>query len=80
MTEISLTVKLLIVAIIAAMAILLIVFLIVLPFFAPHDPETIEWLNSAECGELKEWIESKRGTLEKYQSTAKGIYDFKNCQ
>ncbi|MCH9659133.1 hypothetical protein K0U27_10705 [archaeon] len=79
MNEISLTVKLLIAVIATSIAILFVLFLIVLPLSVPHNPETIEWLNQAECDDLKKWIESKKGTLEKYQSTAKGIYDFKEC-
>jgi len=80
MVQVMLMVKILIASSIAAISIVLVLFLIVLPLSTPHNPETIEWINQAECDELKEWIESKKGTLEKYQSTAKGIYDFKNCE
>ena len=80
MTQTTVKVKILIASIIVAAVIVLVLMLIVLPLSAPHNPETIEWLNQAECDELKEWIESKKGTLEKYQSTANGIYDFKNCE
>ena len=57
----------------------IVVIFVVIPLLQPHNPETIAWLNQAECDELGKWIESKKGTLEKYQSTAKGIYDFKEC-
>ena len=52
---------------------------VVIPLSQPHNPETIAWLNQAECDELLDWINERKGTLEKYQSTAKGIYDFKGC-
>ncbi|MCH9657819.1 hypothetical protein K0U27_03830 [archaeon] len=65
-------------AVIIAIIAVVILF-VVMPLSQPHNPETIDWLNQAECDELKEWIDSKKGTLEKYQSTAQGIYDFKNC-
>jgi len=60
-------------------AILIVIFLVAIPLSQPHNPETIEWLNQAECGELLDWINERKGTLEKYQSTAKGIYDYKGC-
>ena len=66
--------------IVAVVVAIMIIMLVVIPISAPHNPETVEWLNQAECAELKDWIESKKGTLEKYQSTAKGIYDFKGCE
>ena len=53
-------------------ATVIVIFLVAIPLSQPHNPETIQWLNQAECNELKEWIESKKGTLEKYQNTAKG--------
>ncbi|MCH9658481.1 hypothetical protein K0U27_07280 [archaeon] len=52
---------------------------VVMPLSQPHNPETMAWLTQAECGELLEWINERKGTLEKYHSTAKGIYDFKEC-
>ena len=55
-----------------------IVTLVVIPLSQSHDPETIKWLNQAEYDELKEWIESKKGTLEKYQSTARESMISKN--
>ncbi len=61
------------------MSILIVVMLVVIPLSQPHDPKTIEWLNRAGCDELLNWINEKKGTLEKYQSTAKGIYDYKEC-
>ena len=66
--------------IIAISAIMLALVFVILPMSAPHNPETIAWLNQAECEELREWIESKKGTFEKYQSTANGIYEFKECE
>ena len=72
----------LIIGIITAVAITIIIgviVFIVIPLSQPHDPETIAWLNQAECDELLEWINERKGTLEKYQSTAKGIYDYKGC-
>ena len=71
-----------IIGIIVAVAIAIIVgviLLVVIPLSQPHNPETIEWLNQAECDELLDWINERKGTLEKYQSTAKGIYDYKGC-
>ena len=65
---------------VAIAIIVLALVLVILPMSAPHNPETIAWLNQAECDELREWIESKKGTFEKYQSTAKGIYDYKGCE
>ena len=56
-----------------------VILLVVIPLSQPHNPETIEWLNQAECDELLDWINERKGTLEKYQSTAKGIYDYKEC-
>ena len=50
-----------------------------MPLSQPPNPETIEWLNQAECDELLNWINERKGTLEKYQSTAKGIYDYQGC-
>ena len=73
----------LIIAVICAVVITIITIIIlfvVIPLSQPHNPETIEWLNQAECDELLDWINEKKGTLEKYQSTAKGIYDFKECE
>ena len=52
---------------------------VVIPLSQPHNPETIAWLNQAECDELLNWINERKGTLEKYQSTAQGIYDYKGC-
>ena len=72
----------LIIGIITAVAITIIIgviVFIVIPLSQPHNPETIAWLNQAECDELLEWINERKGTLEKYQSTAKGIYDYKGC-
>ena len=74
--------RFLIIGIIAAVAIAIIVgviVLVVIPLSQPHNPETIAWLNQAECDELLDWIHERKGTLEKYQSTAKGIYDYKEC-
>ena len=74
--------RFLIIGIIIAVAISIIVgvlVFLVIPLSIPHNPETIAWLNQAECGELLEWINERKGTLEKYQSTAKGIYDYKEC-
>ena len=74
--------RFLIIGIIVAVAIAIIITVIVFvvtPLSQPHNPETIAWLNQAECEELLEWINERKGTLEKYQSTAKGIYDHKGC-
>lgn len=72
--------KFLIMGIIIATAIIAsIVVLVIVPLSQPHNPETIAWLNQAECDELLEWINEKKWTLEKYQSTAKNIYDYKEC-
>lgn len=74
--------RFLIIGIIAAIAIAIIVCVIlfvVIPLSQPHNPETIAWLNQAECDELLDWINERKGTLEKYQSTAQGIYDYKGC-
>ena len=74
--------RFLIIAILVAIAIAIIVGVIVfvvMPLSQPHNPETIAWLNQAECAELLEWINERKGTLEKYQTTAQGIYDFKEC-
>lgn len=68
-----------IVTIVIATIIGIIVF-VVMPLSQLHNPETIEWLNHAKCDELLDWINEKKGTLEKYQSTAKGIHDFKECE
>ena len=57
----------------------IIILFVVIPLSQPHNPQTIEWLNQAECNELLDWINERKGTLEKYQSTAKGIYDHKGC-
>lgn len=72
----------LIIGIIVAEAITIIIgviVFIVIPLSQPHNPKTIAWLNQAECDELLEWINERKGTLEKYHSTAKGIYDYKEC-
>ena len=72
----------LIIGIICAVVIAIIaivILFVVIPLSQPHNPETIAWLNQAECDELLDWINERKGTLEKYQSTAKGIYDFKGC-
>ena len=72
----------LIIGIIAAVVTAIIVgvlLFVVIPLSQPHNPETIAWLNQAECSELLDWINERKGTLEKYQSTAKGIYDYKEC-
>ena len=72
----------LIIGIIAAIVIAvtaIVVLFVVIPLSQPHNPETIAWLNQAECDELLNWINERKGTLEKYQSTAKGIYDYKGC-
>ena len=58
----------------------LVLLFVVIPLSQPNNPETIAWLNQAECEELLDWINERKGTLEKYQSTAKGIYDFKKCE
>ena len=74
--------RFLIIGIIVAVAISIIIgvlVLVVIPLFQPHNPETIAWINQAECSELLDWINERKGTLEKYQSTAKGIYDYKGC-
>ena len=68
-----------IIAAIAATVIITVIVFVVIPLSQPHDPETIAWLNQAECDELLDWINERKGTLEKYQSTAQGIYDFKGC-
>ena len=65
-------------AIVIAVTVVVILF-VVIPLSQPHNPETIAWLNQAECDELLDWINERKGTLEKYQSTAKGIYDYKGC-
>lgn len=57
----------------------IIVLFVAIPLSQSHNPETISWLNQAECNELLDWINERKGTLEKYQSTAKGIYDYKEC-
>ena len=72
----------LIIAIICAIVIttiVIVILFVVIPLSQPHNPETIAWLNQAECDELLDWINERKGTLEKYQSTAKGIYDHKGC-
>ncbi len=79
MVQVTLAVKILASLIVTVTVVALVLLLIILPLLAPHNLETVEWLNQAEYNELKEWISSKKGTLEKYQSTAQGIYDFKNC-
>lgn len=72
--------RFLIIGIMVAISIIVgVIVLVVIPLSQPHDPETIAWLNQAECDELLEWINERKGTLEKYQSTAKGIYDYKEC-
>ena len=65
--------------VVIAMITVVILFVLV-PLSQPHNPETIAWLNQAECYELSDWIDERKGTLEKYQSTAKGIYDYKECE
>lgn len=60
--------------------VVIVISFIVIPMSQPHNPETIAWLNQAECDELLDWINERKGTLEKYQSTAKGIYDYKECR
>ena len=72
----------LIIAIICAIVIttiVIVILFVVIPLSQTHNPETIAWLNQAECDELLDWINERKGTLEKYQSTAKGIYDHKGC-
>ena len=63
----------------AVTAIIVVLALVVIPLTQPHDPETIAWINQASCEELADWIESKRWTLAKYQSTAKNIYQYNGC-
>ena len=68
-----------IIAAIVATVITTVIIFVVIPLSQPHNPETIAWLNQAECDELLDWINERKGTLEKYQTTAKGIYDHKGC-
>ena len=58
---------------------IIVITLVIIPLSQPHNPETIAWLNQAECDELLDWINERKGTLEKYQNTAQGIYNHKEC-
>ena len=75
MTSLPLATKITISSVGIGVVIVLSLVLVILPMSAPHNPETIEWLNQAECEELKNithlYLEHHRSVMDDWIANAR---------